>query len=91
MKDYILHGFRKSQRHGKKYDAILINNRRGNYIYIPFGSLFYQNYDDKTGLNLYNNLLHYDKNRRRLYRIRHMKDLKKGYYSAGYFSFFYLW
>lgn len=91
ISDYRLIRFQKSKTKFKKYDAIL-QNRKTNKLYIvPFGQLPYESYRDKTGLNLYPQLLHGDKKRRERYRIRHQKDLKDGYYSPGYFSYFYLW
>jgi len=58
---------------------------------VPFGDKRYENYHDLTGLNLYPKLLHRDKHRRKLYRIRHKKDIKPGYYSPGWFSYYILW
>ena len=83
-------GFKKSKTRGKMYDAILKNNNNKT-VRLPFGSTFYNNYRDITGLNLYPNLIHGDKNRRRLYKARHKVYLKDGYYSPGYFSYYYLW
>lgn len=91
MVDYHLIGFKKSKREGKKYDAILKNNRSNKIIRVPFGDINYQHYRDKTINKLYKILDHKDINRRELYRKRHMKDLRFGYYSPGYFSFYYLW
>jgi hypothetical protein len=89
--DYKLLGYRRSKSKYKKYDAILENKKSKKINYVPFGDVRYSNYNDLTGLNLYPHLLHGDKNRRRLYRARHMKDLKTGYYSPGFFSYFVLW
>ena len=90
-KDYKLLGYRRSKTKYKKYDAILEQKKTGKLKYVPFGDKRYENFHDLTGLNLYPHLLHGDKNRRRLYRARHKKDLKKGYYSPGYFSYFVIW
>ena len=90
-KEYTLLGYRKSNTKNKKYDAILKNNKTGRLRHVPFGDIRYQNYHDLTKLNLYPNLLHGDNKRRKLYKARHKKDLKKGYYSPGYFSFYKLW
>jgi hypothetical protein len=89
MKQYKLKGFRKSHSQNKKYDAILQNNNK--LTFIPFGDNRYENYHDKTKLNLYPHLLHGDKVRRASYKARHKKDIKKGYYSPGYFSYYKLW
>ena len=91
IKDYELLGYEKSKSKGKMYNAILKNKNTNRFIRVPFGSSDYENYTDKTGLNLYPHLIHGDKNRRRLYRARHKGFLKDGYYSAGWFSWFILW
>ena len=90
-KDYKLLGYEKATRKGKMYNGVLQNKKTGKLVRVPFGSTEYENYQDKTGLNLYPHLIHGDKKRRRLYRSRHKKDLKAGYYSAGWFSQFILW
>jgi hypothetical protein len=89
------------------YDAVLRPKRRKgtvnqfqqaqsgkdmiNLKHIPFGDKRYSNYRDKTGLNLYPNLIHNDKERRKRFRARHLKFLKKGFYSPSYFSYYVLW
>jgi hypothetical protein len=94
-KEYGLIGFEKSNRKNKKYNAILIKLDKSKDTkqkkIIPFGDLRYQQYKDSTYLNLYSHLNHNDENRRRLYILRHKKDIKNGFWSAGYFSMFYLW
>jgi hypothetical protein len=90
-KEYKLLGYRKSKTKHKKYDAVLENKKTGKIKYVPFGDNRYENYHDLTGLNLYPHLLHGDKKRRKLYRARHKKDLKTGYYSPGYFSYYVIW
>jgi len=87
---YKLIGYRKSKTKHKMYDAILRSND-GKYKYIPFGDIKYENYQDMTGLNLYPNLIHNDKERRKRFRARHKGFLKKGYYSPSYFSYYILW
>ena len=91
MNDYALIGFRKSQRAKKKYDAILKHKETGKVSHVPFGDTAYQHYKDTTPNKLYSHLNHGDANRRRLYRMRHQKDLRPGYYSPGYFSYYRLW
>jgi hypothetical protein len=82
--------FQRSKAKNKKY-AVILRNTDGKKKTLNFGDKRYENYQDATGLGLYNNLIHNDKERRRLYRLRHKKDLKDGYYSSGYFSYYYLW
>ena len=91
MQFYNFLGFEKAKRKGKMYNGLLQRKNDKKIVRIPFGSTAYENYQDKTGLNLYPELIHGDEKRRRLYKIRHQKNIKAGYYSASYFSFFYLW
>ena len=90
-REYKLLGYEKATRKNKMYNAILQNRKTGQLVRVPFGSTEYENYQDKTGLNLYPHLIHGDKKRKKLYIARHKKDLKAGYYSPGYFSYFILW
>lgn len=90
-KDYKLIGYKKSNTKNKMYDAILENNKTKKIVRVPFGDIRYENYRDLTSLNLYPQLIHNNKERRRLYRLRHKKDLKDGYYSPGWFSYYILW
>lgn len=83
--------YERSHRKGKMYNAILKRVKDGKTVRVPFGSADYQNFKDGTGLNLYPHLVHGDAKRRRLYRSRHKKDIKKGYYSPGWFSYYVLW
>jgi hypothetical protein len=87
--DYKLLNYQKATNPLKKYSAILQNRKTGKIILVPFGAAGYENFGDKTGLNLYKT--HGDKNRRRLYRARHKHFLKDGYYSPSYFSYRILW
>lgn len=67
----------KSDREGKKYVARFENPKRTTH----FGHSSYEDYTQ-----------HHDKERRRLYRERHKKDLKTGDPSkAGYLSYYILW
>lgn len=96
---YKLIGFRKSEVKGKKYDAILKNRVHDNILkYIPFGGIkpngeIYEQYRDSTGLGLYSDYDHGDKNRKRLYRLRHSKEKMSfgKYWSPGYLSWRFLW
>ena len=90
MKNYKLMGFKKSETKNKMYDAILLDNY-GTFVRVPFGDKRFENYQDKTKLNLHPHLIHGDKERRKRYQSRHKVFLKKGYYSPSYFSFYYLW
>jgi hypothetical protein len=91
MSKYRLTGFEKSNKKNKKYDAILKSKENGKIYKVSFGDNRYENYADKTGLDAYPHLLHGDKERRRLYRMRHEKDIKDGIYSPGFFAWHYLW
>jgi hypothetical protein len=91
MKDWELIGFRKSNKLHKKYDAILRNYDTNQMRIISFGDNRFMNYDDKTMLNAYPELIHRDKSRRKLFRMRQKHNLRKGFYSPSYFSFYYLW
>jgi len=90
MKTHRLLGFEKSQTKNKMYDAVLMSNDE-KLFYIPFGDKRFENYQDKTKLNLYPHLIHGDEKRRRRYRLRHRVYLKKGFYSPSYFSYYHLW
>lgn len=90
MKTNKLLGFDRSRKLYKMYDALLLSNKN-EIIRVPFGDKRFENYQDKTGMNLYPNLIHGDMKRRKQYHSRHRVYLKKGYYSPSYFSFYYLW
>jgi|APFre7841882793_1041355.scaffolds.fasta_scaffold97385_2 hypothetical protein len=89
--EYKLTGFVKSNTENKKYDAVLKNKKTGKLTHVPFGDSRYEQYKDSTGLGAYTSKDHGDPNRRKLYKMRHQKDLKPNNYSAGYFSYYYLW
>ena len=89
-KNYKLVGFQTSKTKNKMYDAI-IKSKLDKIHLIPFGDKRYENFQDKTGLNLYPNLIHNDKIRRKNYRSRHRVYVKDGFYSPSYFSYYYLW
>jgi len=66
----------RSEREGKKWKAIFEPRKTTH-----FGAVGYQSYID-----------HHDKERRRLYRERHQKDLKTNDHSkAGFLSYYILW
>lgn len=85
--NYILTGYRLSQTQGKKYDAILRNKTTNTIKHIPFGQLPYEHYFDKLGH--YSYLNHYDKNRKRLYNLRHIDRHNK--FSSSWFASKILW
>lgn len=91
MNDYKLKGFIKSKKQGKMYDAILEEIKTGKIKKVSFGANNYQNFRDITGLNAYPHLIHNDEKRRSLYKKRHKRYLKDGYYSPSFFSFYFLW
>ncbi len=88
--NYRLLGFEQSNTQNKKYDAILQNKTTKAIKKVPFGDVRYQQYRDSTPLKLYKHLNHNDKERRRLYRARHEKDMSNKF-SSGYFSSKFLW
>ena len=90
MKDYELDRIEKSNKTDKKYMAILKNKKSNKNITIHFGGdpNKYQHYYDKLGY--YSHLNHGDPLRLKNYYARH-GDEEKGYYSALYFSNYYLW
>jgi hypothetical protein len=71
-----------SSRHNKKYDAYVDGKM------YSFGDARYQQYRDR--IEYYKDFDHLDKKRRFKYIKRHMHD-DLDHYSAGYFSYFYLW
>ena len=60
MNNHRLIGFEASENKNKMYNAILLSNT-GNLIRIPFGDERFENYQDKTSMNLYPHLIHGDK------------------------------
>jgi hypothetical protein len=91
FEDYKFKSFEKSNTKNKKYDAVLINKATKKIKRVPFGDSNYSQFKDSTGLGLYSSKNHNDTERRKLYRIRHAKDLRDGFYSAGYFAWHFLW
>jgi hypothetical protein len=91
FEDYKFKSFEKSDVLNKKYNAILINTKTKKEIRVPFGDSRYGQYKDSTGLGLYSSKDTLDKNKKKLYRLRHSKDLRTNFFSPGYFAFKYLW
>lgn len=88
--DYKFKEFKKSNTKYKKYDAILEHKNTGRTKTIPFGDVRYEQYKDSTGLGLYSDKNHGDKQRRKNYKSRHNKT-SKNKFSSSWFSMKYLW
>ena len=80
--------FPTPKKHPKKY-GVYVKSKSGGIKVIYFGDKKYQHYYDKG--KYYSYLNHLDKNRRRLYRIRHKKDNIRDKNMPGYWSWYYLW
>lgn len=65
---------RKSTRKDKKYMA---RYKGDDGPFIHFGARGYEHYKDVTGLGLYSNYDHLDPERRRLFKLRHAKNIKR--------------
>lgn len=87
---FTLKKFRKSKTRGKKYDGIIIDIKTRREYIVPFGSSIHEQYRDTTGLGLYRQLDHGDKQRRLNYLKRHEATRKKKW-SPSWFSSVYLW
>ena len=81
--------FQVSTTRGKKYDAIIEDQKTKKQKRIPFGALGYQQYQDKA-LGVYSALNHNDLKRRANYRKRHAGNMNVKW-SPGWFSANYLW
>jgi len=90
-RDYKLLGFEKARAKDKMYAAILEDKLTGRERTVNFGSKSYENYRDRTGLNLYPHLIHGDANRRASYRARHRNNVHSKCYNPAYFAYHYLW
>jgi hypothetical protein len=96
-KDYQFIKFEKSKNKNKKYAAILKNKKTGGEKIINFGAIKddgtpYEQFKDSTNLKLYSKYDHGDTERQKRYKSRHVgegTDRRK--YSAGWFSWHYLW
>lgn len=88
--DFTFVKFQKSNTKDKKYDALLYNKKAKRYKTIPFGSVRYSHYEDQTGLGLYSHLNTFNKERRRLYKIRH-NNTRFNKFSSSWFADKYLW
>lgn len=74
-----------SKTEHKKYDVYDVKTDKK---IASFGDVRYEQYHDKIGH--YSHLNHHNEGRRRLYKMRHIKDIHN-MNSAGGFSFKYLW
>ena len=90
MKHHRMLCLKKSKTKNKMYDAVVLSDSNKMSL-VPFGDKRYENFQDKTGLNSYPNLIHNDKIRRKNYRKRHKIYVKNGFYSPSHFSYYYLW
>lgn len=89
IKDTTVH-FYKSDKPAKKYKAI-VWFQNGKHRTFHFGSSIYQHYKDLVS-DAWAHLNHNDKERRRLYRLRHAGEgLASRFPSAGWFSWHFLW
>lgn len=80
MTEYKLVSIGKSSKKGKKMQATFMNKKTKRIKTTHFGAA---GMDDYT--------ITKDKERRRLYRERHKKDLKGDPTRAGYLSYYILW
>ena len=87
---YTLVNFKRSHLKNKKYDAILKNKETDRRVIVPFGARGYEQYQDKTPLQLYKKYNHGDKTRRANYHVRHKNNINKPF-SPSWFSLKYLW
>ena len=90
-REYKLLGFKKSFSKDKMYYALLENKQNKKLVRVHFGHNKYKNYRDITGINAYPHLIHGDDKRRKAYRARAIGQVKDGYYSSSFFSYYYLW
>ena len=87
MKKYIIV---PPKRKNKKYSVIKYNQETKKYDYLlSFGDVNYEHYEDKTPLQLWKHLNHYDKERKIKYYQRH--GLTNDKESAKYWSNRFLW
>ena len=82
--------FHESGTKNKKYDAILMHKKTRKIKLVPFGDVSYPQYEDQTGLGLYSHMNTFDKERRRLYKIRH-ENTRHNKFSSSWFADRFLW
>lgn len=74
----------------KKYIAVLLNPQTNREVRVSFGDRRYEQYHDRIGK--YKHLDHQNKERRRLYRLRHAGEgEERNKYKAGWFAWHILW
>ena len=89
--EYKLLRFEKAKS-PKKYNAVLLNKKTGREKRVPFGSAVHEQYRDDSGLGLWSHKNHLDKERRRLYRLRHAGEGdSENFPNAGYWAWWILW
>lgn len=94
MKEFIINGVKvlisKSDKQNKKLMASFINPKTNNKNIIHFGDNRYKHYFDKSGI--WKSLNTMDAQKRRLYRLRHKKDLDTDEpITAGILAYKILW
>ena len=82
--------FHESGTKNKKYDSILMHKKTRKIKLVPFGDVSYPQYEDQTGLGLYSHMNTFDKERRRLYKIRH-ENTRHNKFSSSWFADRFLW
>ena len=91
MSEYKFLRNEKSSNSKKKYVALIQNKKTGKIKKINYGSSINKQFKDSTGLGVYTSKNHGDSVKRASYNARHNIHIRKGFYSAGYFSMRYLW
>ena len=82
--------FNESGGKNKKYDAVLMHKKTKKLKLVPFGDVRYPHYEDQTGLGLYSHMNTYNKERRRLFKIRH-ENTRHNKFSSSWFADRFLW
>ena len=91
MKEYKILKVEEASNKKKKYKTTLKHRKTGKTKSFSWGARGYQQYRDRTKLKLYAHLDHNDNTRKERYMKRHIGFIRKGYYSPGQQSWFWLW
>lgn len=103
MKRETLQSIDRSTRAGKKYMAVVRDNRTGAKRTLHFGAYDYEQYKDRTKLGAFSHKNHGDRSRQRNYYNRHSGtpnraaairlewDRSDGRYTPKLLSHIYLW
>jgi len=84
--------FVKSDKAGKKYTAILKNKNTGGEKRVHFGDSTLPQYRDSTGVGAWSHKDTNDKERRRLYHLRHKGEGDPSNFpNPGFWSSNFLW